>query len=51
MISHRYYAHLCMSVDGLKGDNIPGLHEYYARMCIGAELAVHFYDYRLPGAV
>lgn len=43
MVSHKYYKHLCMTVDGIDESDIPGLHEYYTRMCIGAELAVRFF--------
>ena len=40
MISHLYYSELCMTVDGLKESDLPGIHEYYTRMCVGAEIAV-----------
>ena len=41
MISHRYHTELCMRVDGIRDDDLPRLHEYYTRMCIGAEQVLH----------
>ena len=40
MISHLYYSELCMTVDWLEETDFPGIHEYYTRMCVGAEIAV-----------
>ena len=42
MISHLYHRELCLKVDGVKEDDVASMHEYYTRMCIGAELAMRF---------
>ena len=42
IVSYTLHRHLLVAVDGLDESKVPGMHEYYSRMCIGGELAMRF---------
>lgn len=42
VISYTYYRQLCKEVDGMQEREIVSAHDYYTRMCMGAEMAFRF---------
>lgn len=43
VVSYRYFRKLCVEVDEMDENDVPSMHEYYSRMCIGAEMRMQFH--------
>ena len=42
VISYTYYRKLCKTVDKMDDSEICSMHDYYTRMCIGAEMVFRY---------